>query len=142
MPVIKMDDISRSTLRRHPDWLFLFGDNDKRAGFGGHAHAMRGEPNAIGIRTKLSPSMKDQAFFTDASYDEAVAMIDADLRPAFEAARAGQIIIVPKSGLDGPGGELDRRAPRVAAHLAKRLLELEAIGAQEAGAAAVAALAS
>ncbi|KKL05458.1 hypothetical protein LCGC14_2605850, partial [marine sediment metagenome] len=51
------DHITRQMLRDEPDTLFVFGDNMQRRGLGGQAFAMRGEPNAVGIPTKIFPSM-------------------------------------------------------------------------------------
>lgn len=47
-------------LRANPNFLFVFGDNLMRAGKGGQA-AIRDEPNARGLATKVSP----HNFFTD-----------------------------------------------------------------------------
>ena len=48
--------------RRHRDRLFVFGDNDARRGLAGQA-AIRGEPNAIGLATKRSPSHVAHAYY-------------------------------------------------------------------------------
>jgi len=57
--------ICRQDLKDNPNKLYVFGDNSERVGFGGQAKEMRGEPNAVGITTKKSPSMDDSAFFTN-----------------------------------------------------------------------------
>jgi hypothetical protein len=51
-------------LRRHPEALFVFGDNLERRGTGGQA-CIRHEPNVIGIATKKAPRRDDAAYFTD-----------------------------------------------------------------------------
>jgi hypothetical protein len=66
--IIKWKRIYREDLRNNPDFMFLFGDNLQRTGLGGQAKEMRGEFNAIGIATKKSPSLSDDAFFTDEEY--------------------------------------------------------------------------
>ena len=48
--------------RRHRDRLFVFGDNDARRGLAGQA-VIRGEPNAIGLATKRSPSHVAHAYY-------------------------------------------------------------------------------
>lgn len=63
--VLELRYITRDIVRRHPDTLFVFGDNMQRAGYGGQAKQMRGEPNAVGIPTKWRPSNTDDAFFVD-----------------------------------------------------------------------------
>ena len=47
--------IARADLKQNQDRIYLFGDNVERVGHGGQAKEMRGEPNAIGIATKLKP---------------------------------------------------------------------------------------
>ena len=48
--------ITREELQRHPELIFVFGDNMLRKGFGGQAKEMRGEPNAVGVPVKWRPS--------------------------------------------------------------------------------------
>ncbi len=60
--------ILRSDLQNNRDKLFVFGDNAARRGYGGQAREMRGEPNAVGIVTKRTPSMDEEAFFTDEDF--------------------------------------------------------------------------
>ena len=55
MPVIYQKRICRDDLRRNPNAVYIFGDNEARTGLGGQAREMRGEPNAMGIATKRSP---------------------------------------------------------------------------------------
>lgn len=69
--------ITREMVRANRDKLFLFGDNLERRGYGGQAAAMRGEPNAIGIPTKKTPTNKAGAFFTDLEFDQNKDAIDA-----------------------------------------------------------------
>lgn len=65
MPIEHREFIYRHMLQAEPDKFFVFGDNLRRKGYGGQAKEMRGEPNAIGIPTKVYPSMYEDAFFTD-----------------------------------------------------------------------------
>jgi len=57
--------ITREELQRHPELIFVFGDNMLRKGFGGQAKEMRGEPNAVGVPVKWRPSRDAGAYFTD-----------------------------------------------------------------------------
>ena len=57
MPIKLQKWITRRDLRANPHTLYVFGDNLLRKGYGGQAAAMRGEPNAVGIPTKASPSV-------------------------------------------------------------------------------------
>lgn len=61
--------ITRQDLRDEPDKIFLFGDNLKRAGYGGQAKEMRGEKNAVGIPTKKAPNNREESFFTDKEFE-------------------------------------------------------------------------
>ena len=63
MPLVHQKLILNADLRANPDVLYLFGDNVLRVGFGGQAKEIRGEPNAVGVRTKHRPNMHPDAFF-------------------------------------------------------------------------------
>jgi len=105
--------VRRAMLQAEPDTLFVFGDNMRRVGMGGQAAEMRGEPNAVGIPTKLAPSMAPDAFFTDAdlpralhAFAQAFARLEAHLR-------AGGKIVVPEAGIGEGLAQLSRRAPKI-----------------------------
>lgn len=121
----RMRFITREYVRANRDKLFIFGDNLERRGFGGQAAAMRGEPNAIGIPTKKSPSYKDDAFFSDDEFEQNKAAIDAAfdtlMRAVTETIRS---IVIPLDGLGTGRAQLDKRAPRTFAYLEMRLAEL------------------
>lgn len=118
--------ITREYVRSNPDKLFLFGDNLERRGFGGQAAAMRGEPHAIGIPTKKSPSNTEGAFFNDDEFELNKAAIDeAFARVQTAITEANQTIVIPADGLGTGRAQLDKRAPRTFAYLQQRLAELE-----------------
>jgi hypothetical protein len=116
--------ITRDDLRANRSVLYLFGDNETRLGYGGQAAEMRGEPNAVGICVKRRPSMAPDALWTDAEYDRAVAIIEADMAPAFSHAEAGGIIICPRAGVGTNRARLLSGAPRIWAYLRTRLADL------------------
>lgn len=64
--------------RKHPEAIFVFGDNDQRYGHGGQA-VLRNQPNAMGLRTKKLPSMGERAFYSDMEFETNVAKIQEDL---------------------------------------------------------------
>lgn len=70
--------ITREDLKNNSKTIYLFGDNDYRKGLGGQAREMRGEPNAIGIRTKKYPSNQPKSFYTDKEYEHNIKNIDQD----------------------------------------------------------------
>ncbi|MGD9564336.1 MAG: hypothetical protein AB7F88_08660 [Pyrinomonadaceae bacterium] len=117
--------ITREYVRENRDKLFLFGDNLERRGFGGQAAAMRGEPNAIGIPTKKSPSYRDDAFFSDEEFEQNKASIDAAFAEIMNAVTDSiRVIVIPSGGLGTGRAQLERRAPRTFAHLQKSLTEI------------------
>lgn len=127
MPVKKQKMIYRADLQANPTHMFLFGDNDKRVGLGGQAKEMRGEENAVGIRTKWTPSMRDSAFFNDKDLNTLIKMIDQDLAPAYKHLREGGVVVIPADGLGTGLSDLPNRAPLVNDFLVQRLRHLETI---------------
>ena len=122
--MLVQDRITRADLRANPGSLYLFGDNHARVGMGGQAAQMRGEPNAVGVRTKWRPTTADDAYFRDEDLEVVVPMILDDLRPAFVHAAAGGVVVVPAAGLGTGLAGLPRTAPRVHAFLEAQLAAL------------------
>lgn len=121
----RMRFITREMVRANRDKLFIFGDNLERRGYGGQAAAMRGEPNAIGIPTKKSPTYKAGAFFTDQEFDKNRAAIDAAFTEVANTIPDSiRGIVIPSDGLGTGRAQLDKRAPRTFAYLQNRLDEL------------------
>jgi hypothetical protein len=105
--------ITRAMLRAEPETLFVFGDNLERRGLGGQAAEMRGEPNAVGIPTKRAPSMREDAFFTDA---DLTSFINASYRDAQRLAKhvdQGGTVVLPADGIGTGLADLQRRAPEI-----------------------------
>lgn len=121
----RLQFITRKTVRANRDKLFLFGDNLEQRGLGGQAAAMRGEPNAIGIPTKKSPSYRGDAFFSDDEFEQNKAAIDAAFAEVSRAATDSiRAIVIPSAGLGTGRAQLDKRAPRTFAYLQQKLNEL------------------
>lgn len=123
--------IERVDLQNNPDVFFLFGDNTVRKGLGGQAGAMRGEPNAIGIATKLTPTSGSNAFFSDLELEHNCRIIAQDMRKAFQKRDAGHMIVIPADGLGTGLSELPQRAPKTNEFL-EWLLDLLRNGGQPA----------
>lgn len=121
--VERPEHILREDVRFNPNKLFLFGDNDTRKGMGGQANSMRGEPNAVGIRTKAAPSMNEGSFWADDTYEENIRKIDEDFKAAFEFEGT---VVIPKAGLGTGLSKLKTSAPKTLAHIEMRIAELEA----------------
>ena len=90
--------ITRHDLTHHRDTIFVFGDNDVRSGLGGQAREMRGEPNAVGVRVKKSPSMDSSSFYTDDEYQDNIRKITEDLRQ-LKIVSHNKNIIFPEDGI-------------------------------------------
>lgn len=106
--------ITRQMLRDEPDTLFVFGDNSERRGLGGQAKEMRGEPNAVGIPTKMYPTMHARAFFTNDDFEYIVPVLNME----FDRLRshAGPIVW-PEDGIGTGLADLAHRAPRIWAYI-------------------------
>ena len=113
MTLLYIKKYTRNYIRTHPDWLFIFGDNLERAGFGGQAGEARGEPNAIGIATKRSPSMEPTAFFSDADYEKWFAAEKETMNKLFSASKSGRTIVWPLDNIGTGLANLERRAPEI-----------------------------
>lgn len=131
MPVIMMDSIKRQTLRDHPDWLFVFGDNFARTGLGGHAREMRGEPNAVGIVTKRLPSMCDDAFLTDDDLQKWNEAVRNQFSLLHKALHDGKVVVIPSTGIGTGLAQLETRAPIISRMLNLKLRLLEVVGGHD-----------
>lgn len=122
--IVWHDHITRQLLREHPNDVWLFGDNLLHVGLGGMAKEMRGEPNAIGIPTKVKPTMDEDAFFHDTDYDWVVDLLDGILyvvkRVAIE--RSGNIIV--PYGIGMGLAKLQEKAPKIYKALKDKLAAL------------------
>jgi len=126
MPLIFIDRYVRADLKANPDVLFVFGDNEERTGLGGQAAQCRGEPNAVGVATKRSPSMNEDSFWSDADFERCAAIIDADLERALAHIQAGGVVVFPLSGIGTGLSQLPQRAPALMNHIRKRVRALKA----------------
>jgi len=106
--------ITRSDLQKNPDMFYLFGDNNARKGYGGQAKEMRGEPNAIGIRTKWLPSNDPLSFFYDDQLVEkdTAGMIIDDFLEAISIIKEGGVVVIPSDGLGTGLSRLPEVAPK------------------------------
>jgi hypothetical protein len=111
MPIVFQQWIKRSDLRANPGTFYVFGDNVQREGFGGQAAYMRGEPNAIGVATKWSPSMQARAFFDDTL--ECKAIVKQDLERVQRLLDAGKTVVVPADGIGTGLSQLPKWAPHL-----------------------------
>ena len=82
-PVTMIDPkemITREEIKKNPDILYVFGDNDIRKGYGGAAKVARDEKNSIGVRVKKLPSLENNAFYTDKELNQNCDKIFSDFK--------------------------------------------------------------
>ena len=117
--VIYQKRIYRDDLRCNPTVTYLFGDNERRVGLGGQAGEMRGEPNAVGVRTKRLPSNALDAFWSDDNFTDNCRKVFEDLVPVFAllSKDASRIVVVPTDGLGTGLSALQIHAPRTLAYV-------------------------
>jgi len=104
--IIKREDLRSNRLAA----VYLFGDNELRTGLGGQAAAMRGEPNAIGIRVKARPTTEPDAFWTDATFEENLRKINEDIVKIYDLNY--RVIVIPLDGIGTGRAKLEQTAPR------------------------------
>lgn len=122
--VLRQHFIRRYDLRANPTVRYIFGDNLAKTGFGGQAHEMRGEPNAYGISTKLSPDTfardipEHLALFTEAWDQEFPNLL---LYKDWTLYSDPIIIVFPLQGIGKGLADMPNKAPLLYAILKKRL---------------------
>jgi hypothetical protein len=130
-PIIRIrifdDQYTAKALRARPECLFLFGDNEDRAGTRGQA-CIRHEPNAVGITTKRRPFMNEDSFYDDDDYEANVASIDEsfeNLRKRIEASGMEyKFIFIPRDGLGTGLAQLPQRAPKTFVYILSLIYDL------------------
>jgi uncharacterized protein YehS (DUF1456 family) len=121
-PSTSVEIVSRYTdadVKANPNKIYVFGDNTQRTGTGGQAQ-IRNNSNAMGIATKLAPSMNDSAFMTDKDLAKNKAVIDGDIA---KIKATGKTVVFPKDGLGTGLAKLKEKAPQTYAYLKQRLLQ-------------------
>lgn len=126
MPLIFQKIYRRDDARRNPDVFYVFGDNVRRKGMGGQAAEMRHEPNAVGVATKYSPY---DCFGEEAAQIIAQKrIIDIDMKPLFEALKAGKVVVWPADGIGTGLARLREAAPSTLEYLEFKLAALIRVG--------------
>ena len=103
--------ITRQDLQNNPDTLYVFGDNIVEKGFGGQAKEMRGEPNAIGIPTKMFPGNNPQDFFSDNDYIMVLSTIAIKAKILFDHLNNDDDVVWPEDGIGTGLADLKNRSP-------------------------------
>lgn len=119
MPVLFQKIIRREDLRRNPDVLYVFGDNMMRKGMGGQAGAMRGEPNAVGVVTKTSPSQCFSPMTADVLAQKR--QIDRDMSPLYAHVNKGGVVVWPSDGIGTGLADLENKSPETFDYIKSKL---------------------
>ena len=127
--------IYRKDVQRHPTTLFMFGDNLRREGYGGQAREMRGEPNVVGVPTKVAPARDELAYFRDVHLAQVAPLIDEAFVRADDHLTAGGDVVIP-AGLGTGEADLPRRAPLIHDYILRSIADLEARAREGQGAVA------
>ena len=112
--------ISREEVRNNRDIIYVYGDNLQGVGYGGQAKEMRGEPNTIGIPTKISPSK----YFTDDDYYKAVTIILSRFQAIYNYLLRDYTVVIPSAGIGTGRAKLAEKAPKIWKVLKERLESL------------------
>ena len=126
--IIRADNITRPRVRAgYGLRYYVFGDNMERRGLGGQAGVMRGEPNAIGVPTKWSPSNRPDAYFTDEDWGEGD--VERAVYGAFDTVetmlKEGYDVVIPSAGIGTGLADLPAKAPRIYDYITRRIGYLE-----------------
>ena len=123
--IIKMDFVSRETVRENKDKIFIFGDNDAKEGYGGQAAAMRGEGNSIGIPTKKKPDTTEDSYYNDEEFEQNKKKINYSINLIINQLREGKTIVFPSNGIGTGLAKLQEKAPKTFAFLQNTLAAVE-----------------
>lgn len=113
MPLLAQKMIYRSDLQANRHVIYVFGDNLERAGNGGQAKEMRGEPNAFGIPTKRKPLFSEDAYLTDDDYEIMEKVFDECFSKIHNWLSEDRIIVFPSDGIGSGYALLEEKAPKI-----------------------------
>lgn len=105
--------------QRHPNALFVFGDNLAKHGYAGQA-TIRDESNAFGVPTCIAP----RNAFSDNSYEDNCQRLEKVLLKLSRTSAQYDFVYFPYNGLGTGLAMLATRAPKTFQYLNRRLEEL------------------
>ena len=101
--------------QRHPDKVFIFGDNTQRIGTKGQA-IIRPCLNTYGIRTKVAPNKSKAAYFYDSSLVMFKMLLEQDMK-AIHKLRSSYDIVFHANGYGNGEARLHETSPLCYQHL-------------------------
>lgn len=113
-------------VRKHSNYLFIFGDNDIRKGKKGQA-IIRDELNSIGVPTKKIPNYSPTSYYYDYEFDLNVQKIDDAIQKIKLVLKNKKYrgIILPEDGLGTGLANLKENAPKTLEYLNSELDKLK-----------------
>ena len=86
---------------------------------------MRGEPNAVGVRTKKAPTMAPGAFYSDSEWETHISDMAEDLLPVEDHLKRGNIVVFPSAPMGSGRARLEEEAPQTYESLKSMVKELK-----------------
>ena len=130
MPVFDIPMVTRDRVRAGKLFLFAFDDDEMRQTESGLAGQCRGEPNAIGVRTRRAAGNEVASAWRDEDLLRNQAKLDEDFAILISWVEAGGPVFLPKAGLGMLQPRLVDTAPRTFLFLQKKVKELRSAAAQ------------
>lgn len=112
-------------VRKRPNYLFIFGDNDVKKGKGGQA-VIRSEPNVAGIPTDKKPGKHPDSYYTDDEYDLNKKKIMNAINYIIELSAEYEAVVLPEAGFGTGLADLPNKAPKTYKFLLKAVKYLKA----------------
>lgn len=110
--------------KNHPDWLFVYGDNDVHQGIGGQA-VVRTQDNSAGIPTKKYPSNHLNSFYNDKELQLNKQKIKNAIDKVIERSVNYRFVVMPENGLGTGLADLPNKAPLTNKYLVDKLEEMK-----------------
>ncbi len=107
-------------VKKNPNYLFVYGDNDEKRGRGGQA-IIRGLSNTIGIPTKKAPNNLPESFYTDIEYEKNIKKIDVAIQRILIKSEKYDAIILPEDGFGTGLAKLPLFAPKTLEYLNEQI---------------------
>lgn len=106
--------ILRHEVMANPQFIYVYGDNLQRTGWGGMAGQMRGLPNTIGVATKRKPDNNESSFYTDQDFAAIGRMIYNDVLNVKKKYESGNYIkIVIPTGIGSGRAKMPTKCPKL-----------------------------
>lgn len=111
--------------RNYPEKYFVFGDNTQRVGSGGQAK-IRHEVNAVGVVTKWSPGISEDAYFDESIHSPftLISLVSEDLARVERLLKDGSIVVWPADNIGTGLAQLPKRAPNTMDFICRSLASI------------------